>query len=215
MEDIDYWRLCDELSIKDAALLVVGVDPSSEDGALCEHCAIEKRPTGYEAAKKGISNALRRGDISGEAILEQEYNSDYDQFTAIENSIDPSLSSVEVDSLRAWLERRGIRTGFFFSSKASCPDYLDTKHPRYAPKLAAAVQVWQAMEDENLLRGKSPIQAMEAWLESRYKRLGLAHERDNKSNKTKAGDMNNSAISEVAKVANWQPTGGAPKTPDC
>lgn len=213
MEEIDYWRLCDELSVKDAALLVIGVDPSSEDGAHCEHSAIEKRPTGYEAVKKGISNALRRGDISGEAILEQEYNSDYDQFTTIENSIDPSLSSVEVDSLRTWLERRGIRTGFFFPSATDRPDYLDTKHPRYAPKLAAAVHVWQAMEDVNLLRGKSPFQAMEAWLESRYRELGLAHERDNERNGTKAGDMNNSAISEVAKVANWQPAGGAPKTP--
>jgi len=213
MKTIDYWRLLDELSVKDAALLVIGVDPSSEDGALCESWSIEKRPTGYEATKRGIENALRRGLVIGEVIPGEEYNSDIDAFTVIENSIDPSRSLVEVDSLRTWLESRGIRTGFFFPSAEGHPDYLDTKHPRYAPKLAAAVRVWQAMEDENLLRGKSPFQAMEAWLESRYKELGLAHERGNDKNRTKAGDMNNSAISDVAKVANWQPAGGAPKTP--
>ncbi len=30
------WRLCDELSVKNAALLVVDVDPASETGSLCE-----------------------------------------------------------------------------------------------------------------------------------------------------------------------------------
>lgn len=213
MEEILYWRLCDQLSVKEAALLMIGIDPSGEVGSSCEICTIEKRPKGYEATKNGIASALRREIVSGQVVPEEYYNSEVDAFIAIENSIDPCRSSVDVDSLRNWLESRGIRTGFFFPSATGSPDYLDPKNPRYAPKLAAAVRVWQAMGDENLLRGKSPVQAMEAWLESRYKELGLAHERNNERNGTKAGDMNNSAISEVAKVANWQLSGGAPKTP--
>lgn len=213
MEEIDYWRLCDQLSIKEAALLVIGIDPSSEVGAFCENSPIEKRPKGYEATKNGIASALRREIVSGQVVPEEDYNSEVDAFIAIENSIDPSRSTVDVDSLRNWLESRGMRTGFFSSSTTGSPDYLDPRNPRYAPKLAAAVKVWQAMEDGNLLRGKSPVKAMEAWLESRYKELGLAHERGNEKNGTKAGDMNNLAISEVAKVANWQLSGGAPKTP--
>ena len=120
---------------------------------------------------------------------------------------------IEVDDLRTWLSNKGYRTGFFFPDSTDAPDYLDPKNPRYAPKLAAAVRVWQAMEDENLRRGKNPFSAMEQYLESRYKEFGLFHEKDNLKNGTAAGDINKTAISEVAKVANWQPGGGAPKTP--
>ena len=127
---------------------------------------------------------------------------------------DWGLSTVKRVELVEWLSEQGIRSGFFFpNAKPSAdPDYLDPNHPRYAPKLAASVKVWLAMDDENLRRGKGTIVAMEQWLESRYKELGLVHEKDNKNNGTKSGDMNNSAISEAAKVANWQ-YGGSPKTP--
>jgi hypothetical protein len=117
------------------------------------------------------------------------------------------------DDLSEWLESNGMKTGFFFPDSTDAPDYLDPKNSRYAPKLAAAVRVWQAMEDENLRRGKNPFSAMEQYLESRYKEYGLFHEKDNQKNGTVAGDINKTAISEVAKVANWQPGGGAPKTP--
>ena len=128
-------------------------------------------------------------------------------------SPDWGLTTVAVDDLRTWLVHAGFRTGFFFPAATDAPDYLDPKNLRYAPKLAAAVRVWQAMEDENLRRGKSAKTAMEQWCETRYKELGLIHARDNQKNGTKAGDVNKTAIEEAAKVANWEDGGGAPKTP--
>jgi hypothetical protein len=129
--------------------------------------------------------------------------------------VEPDWEKTTIDrsSVKEWLANNGIHTGFFFPDSTDAPDYLDPKNPRYAPKLAAAVRVWQAMEDENLRRGKNPFSAMEQYLESRYKEYGLFHEKDNPKNGTVAGDINKTAISEVAKVANWQPGGGAPKTP--
>jgi len=50
MEDLDYWRVCDELSIIQAALLIAGRNPSS-DAAYVERLEPENRPVGYEAAK--------------------------------------------------------------------------------------------------------------------------------------------------------------------
>ena len=97
------------------------------------------------------------------------------------------------------------------------PDYLDPKNPRYAAKLEAAVKVWLAMEDENLRRGRTPAQAMIAWLESRYAQFGLIHKQSGKNSNGettyKIGERNDGAIKEVAKVANWESDGGAPKTP--
>lgn len=90
---------------------------------------------------------------------------------------------------------------------------LDQSHPRYSAKLAAAIQVWEAMEDENLRRGKSAMSAMATWLEINHQILGLVQKRDNERNGYKAGDMNKTAISEVAKICNWEIDGGAPPTP--
>jgi hypothetical protein len=61
----------------------------------------------------------------------------------IEGSIDISVSRVDVESLRAWLGNRGFKSGFFFPAETNTPNYLDSQHPRYAPKLAAAVRAWQ------------------------------------------------------------------------
>lgn len=114
-----------------------------------------------------------------------------------------ATSLVGVDDLKNWLISRNMKTGFFFESKEKVSDYLDRAHPRFSAKLAAAINVWEAMDDENLLNGKSPKTAMTEWLTSRYKELGLVHN----------GKISNNAIENVVAVVNWQTTGGAPKTP--
>ena len=65
---------------------------------------------------------------------------------------------VEVEELRAMLSSKGICTGFFFQdsiNSTDAPDYLNPKHPRFSPKLSAAIYVWLIMEDENLIRGEN------------------------------------------------------------
>lgn len=81
------------------------------------------------------------------------------------------------------------------------PDYLDPNHPRYAPKLAAAVQAWLAVTDPGK---KTPKTALKEWLQEHageYKGL------------TSDGEPLETPINQCAKVANWEPEGGAPKTP--
>jgi hypothetical protein len=203
MEDFDYWRLCDELSIVQAALLIAGRDPSS-DAAYVEGWEAEKRPAGYEAAKTAISNALRRGAISGKLIPINEYDINGNECGSVRESIDVAMSRIEVESLRTWLGGRGLKTGFFFPEPSEFRDYLDPKHSRYAPKLAAAILAWQATGNEAAIGGKSPKQVLMKWLREHAAEFGLTDE-DGKPNET--------GIEEAAKVANWQPSGGAPKTP--
>ncbi|MHA6844257.1 hypothetical protein [Ralstonia syzygii] len=80
-------------------------------------------------------------------------------------------------------------------------DFLDPNHPRYALKLAAAVSAWRAVESS---KGVSPKQAIAKWLREHAEEFGLSDAN---------GKPNETGIEEVAKVANWQPSGGAPKTP--
>lgn len=61
--------------------------------------------------------------------------------------------------------------------------------------------VKKAVDD---LKGKSPKQALSKWLREHAAEFGLSDEE---------GKPNETGIEEAAKVANWQPGGGAPKTP--
>lgn len=197
---LNFWRLCDEMSVVQAALLIVGRNPGGTDG-YAEGWQMHERPAGYEAAKVAISNALRRDLIKGRQTPHFDFDNNGNRCGYIEDSIDLAESRVEVESLKSWLVSRGIKTGFFFPVATDAPDYLDRHHPRYAPKLAAAVRAWLAVDDP---KGKHPKQALSKWLREHSADFGLSDDE---------GKPNEQGIDECAKVANWQPGGGAPKTP--
>ncbi|MBL4618633.1 MAG: hypothetical protein JKX88_00870 [Marinicaulis sp.] len=207
MESLDYWRLCEELTLVQAACLLAGGDPAAES-INKQNLESEKiRLHGYKAALAAIKQALQNGRIKGiiKPRIEQR-PVDPDDFTStdieIPDSIDAYESFIQVKSLKKWLRFRGITTGFFFPGDNILPDYLDKTHDRYAPKLAAAVQAWIALEDSSLIK-KSPKQALIRWLREHSKELELCHS---------DGKPNESGIEEIAKVANWLRRGGAPKT---
>lgn len=203
MDSLDYWRLCSELNVVQAALLVAGEDPSVT-AAYVEGRSVEDRPTGYEAAKAAISNALRRNHIEGTLVPIYEYDINGSPCGEIENSIDIQESMVLVSSLRDWLVSRGFTKGFFFEGEVAAPTYLDSSHSRYAPKLAAAIRAWEAVDNAALLSGKTPKQALMKWFRENATSFHLTDSE---------GRPVDQSIEEIAKVANWQPLGGAPKTP--
>ncbi|MDN7754096.1 hypothetical protein [Burkholderia gladioli] len=225
MTELDLYRIAVSYTLTDAAALLVGGKPSlvlypSEwnryrfglnGDANNEFRAALQALVG---AVSHTSNPLRASKIfyGGDAESRMAL-SEFPEGSRIVPELDPSRTTVEAEDLRQWLSARGVRTGFFFPDALPEPDYLDPNHPRFAPKLAAAVKAWLAMEDENLRRGKGTIAALEGWLETRYKELGLVHERDHAKNGVKAGELNRTAIEEAAKVANWRQAGGAVGTP--
>jgi len=206
MNDLNKWQLSDHLSIVQAALLVCNLDPARYQSTV-EDADAAQRPSGYEAAKAAISNALQMELIEGQLIPHYYYNDEAGPPAGeVDGSIDPAESIVEVESLRAWLAGRGVTTGFFFPTKTlrKSPAYLDRNHPRYAPKLAAAVAAWEACSDNSTTQGKSPKQALTNWVLENAKEFGLCSDE---------GVQNREGINQVATVANWDPKGGAPRTP--
>jgi hypothetical protein len=203
LASLNYWRLCDELTVMQAALLIVSEDPSKNEHI--ENWKMEERPHGYEAAKTAISNALRKGSIKGKLIPFYEIEINGNSCGEILDSIDIKESRVDVESLRTWLRSRGVKTGFFFPTTSDYQDYLNPEHPRYAPKLAAAVQAWLAVGENAGKDGKSVKQSLLKWLREHAAIYKLSDD-DGKPNET--------GIEECAKVANWQDKGGAPKTPN-
>lgn len=186
MESLDYWRLCDELSIIQAALLIVGKDPS-ESQEYIEMWEPHKRPKGFEAAKSALKAAVNSKKI----VAKVRYS------TMDSSEPDWHISTVSVDSLKQWLVSRGFTSGFFFPEKQYNLPYLDVAHPQYAPKLAVAIMAWEAVTNNRyLLRNKTPKKAIGSWLETNAEKYGLTKQ----------------AIEEIAKIANWNTKGGAPTT---
>ena len=197
----DYWRLCDTFTVKQAALLIVGIDPQSENGTYCEQWKPHERADGYEAAKQAITSNLLNGTIQGKhfEIADSDINGNF--IGSIDGTTDIDLSTVERDSVAAWIYSRGIFSGFFQPAITNMPDYLDPENPRYAPKLAAAVKAWEAVTDP---KGKSPKKALDKWLRENAADFGLTDD---------DGNPVNQAIEDCSKIANWLPGGGPPKTP--
>jgi hypothetical protein len=206
LEPLDYWRLSDVLTVLQAALLLVGEDPSQS--ANVENWEVSKRPAGYEAVKWAIVRGLQAKTILGteRPFTRTVHHEDesYVEELEISGSVDVATSTVHVGSLRDWLRERGFTEGFFFPAKQPEFEFLDRKHPRFAPKLAAAVKAWRTMADVEMTKGKSPKQALMKWLREHALEFGLTDEE---------GKPNETGIEEIAKVANWAQSGGAPRTP--
>lgn len=200
MDNLDLWRLCDELSLDQAACLIIGINPSSEEGSSCHNWKIHEQPSGYHAAVTGISNALRSGSIKGKVVREKLYDINGNPYDEIEDSIIVQASTVDVESLKSWLASRGFRKGFFFPEPISSTDYLDPSNPRFAPKLALAVEAWLAVTDSGK---KSPKQALEKWIREHAAKFNLVDDE---------GKPIETAVEECSKVANWSLSGGAPKS---
>ncbi|WP_288901644.1 hypothetical protein [uncultured Sneathiella sp.] len=203
MEFFDYWRLCDDLSIVQAALLIVGEDPSSVHWFV-EGLDVDKRPFGYEAAKTALINALKKETIEGYLCFQHEHDIN-GNVVGDGDEVDISASLISVESLKVFLKARGIKSGFFFPESNDRRNYLDPTNSCYAPKLAAAVAVWENVSsDETRLSGKTPKQAIEKWLREHANEFGLTGT---------DGNPVAAAIEQISKVTNWKPEGGAAKTP--
>lgn len=198
---MSYWRLAEELTLQDAALLILGLDPTRFGGV--ERKAAQ--PSGYAALRASLIAAARRGSVVSRIVgYEREVldpDGKYLGELEIAGSVDPSSSYVDVGSLIAWLKSRGHTTGFFFERGGSIEPYLDPENPRYPQKLAAAVKAWIAAGEAPT--SQTPKQQIMKWLRENAVHFGLSGEN---------GKAIESAIEDIATVANWAPKGGAPKT---
>lgn len=195
-EEYDFWKLCDTLSVVHAALLIAGEDPN--DFPYLMRWDIDKRPKRFNAVFTALKNAINSKKLN--AIMEYD-----DNFNS--PSVDWEETIVEVTDLKEWLKSRGFCKGFFFplEGNSDLPKYLDKNHHCYAPKLAAAVNAWEAVSSNcQAIKGKSVKQTIGKWVREHAAQFQLTDE---------DGKQNESGINEVIKVANWDIKGGAPRTP--
>lgn len=186
------WRLVEAVSIRAAACILTGTDPAPY------RYGNSILPSDVEAMETALEQAILMGRLRPFAAW--AYNPQLSEEVPIaEDEIDPHLNlvsqqtTVRVVDLVEWADARGVphcwRVANTPSGNAS--DLAD-----FPDELRAAVEAFKAVHaDPRALAGKSPRQALGAWL---------------KANKP---GLSEGARDRIATVANWQPTGGAPKTP--
>lgn len=106
---------------------------------------------------------------------------------------------IDVEHLTDWLKRRGVFPAFFFPSGKK-EGFRDKSHGRYTPKLACAVAAWEAVTKAG--PNKSVKQTLTDWIQSNGINFGLGTE----------GVVTPTAAEEVAKISNWNTSGGATAT---
>ncbi|WP_375668248.1 hypothetical protein [Bartonella sp. AP36NXGY] len=208
-DSLKFWRLSEKLTILQAALLIVGLNPGKylfvnklepEKSDIYEDnlSVSSEKTANFRAAYHAIVQAGKSNR------LEIEWS--YYNFS---DFIDADSSYVRVDDLKEWLSSRGLRPAFFFPEDDSAETkdqkyyaFQDPTHPRYAPKLAAIVAAWEAVSEAE--GGKTVKGTLIKWLSEHAVQYKLVDDDNLPREKL---------IEELAAVANWEPTGGAPKTP--
>jgi hypothetical protein len=113
---------------------------------------------------------------------------------------DWNVTSIEVDCVKEWYSSRGFFPAFFFP-KGNAEGFRDSNNSRYSAKLATAISAWEAVKKPN--KNKSPKQSLTDWIVSNGVQFGLGND---------DGVVSPTVAEEIAKVANWQTSGGATRT---
>lgn len=198
MNALAYWALCPTFSIVQAAFLFCGKDPSHIDRQ--SEWLTKNHPHGYIPVKTSLLNAVVSGRLK--ATMSFVY---YEEGES--RDIDIHQTQIAREDLDEFFDNGGV-PGHFFGRRfnnSSAGAARAGGAGQLPPKLNAALKAWAAVSSDPLLvRGKSPKQALKAWLVEHADELGL-RKRD--------GELNEAGIEEICKVANWRPEGGATPTP--
>ncbi len=191
MEGIEHWKDFQKYSLLQAVLLHIGVNPARTNAFSEASCRIdpEIRLMFIPARNKFI-----------QAIEESRLRAQVVRGPAPGNRIDMEKTFILLENIQTWLHFAKIPSEFFGESGE--PDYLNPKHKRYAPKLAAVVNAWLEIEGDPELERLSAKQVLTKWLRGNARKFELAD---------KAGNPKETSIDECARVGNWERKGGRRK----
>jgi len=198
LDRLDYWRLCTDFTVVQAALIVCGIPPEDMQWSV-ERTTETQCPAGYVAIRTALANGLNSGRIKPSKV--SFHCTDEGDET---NHFDIQSTTIAIEEIDRFLKSMGVICDFFDRAMGNNGSEMGAVAPM-PPKLNAALKAWSAVSsDATRLRGRSPKQALEQWLVENAAELGILNG-DGRPNRT--------GIEEICKVANWKPSGGAPSTP--
>ena len=191
----DSWHLCENVNIVEGTLLGLGFEPQHLSD-IVEGLSDSNKPSGYVALRKAIIEGIETSKIEGKIIRTSHF-----AIKAEEAPVSFLQSNVALSSLKHWIIEKGVLNNRFFSTTLSSESFRNEVHPRYSSKLVAVVEAWENYDEVSNGVG-TPKQKLSKWLRINASRLNLTNE---------DGAPSENVIEELAKVANWAKSGGAPK----
>lgn len=207
IDGIEQWKLCKELTLHQAALLIIGANPSEfiigTRGRLADEDAI--LPKSYHPILQALKSDILSSKLRADKVKELKHAVVNNRSVLVEkDTLNIEKTTVKVSDLKKWPPAKQLKSKVLFE-ELHAEDYLNPENPAYSAKLAAAVKAWQAVSSNpSLFKTKSPKQAIEKWLYAHASDFGLL---------LADGNPNKTGIEEISKVVNWKTLGGAPKTP--
>jgi len=201
-DELDYFRLVDDLSINEAAALIAGASPNDVylddyDGSSTWRIRDDIPNKKFSAVATGLVRSVERGDIPAILVTGAKprfWKSDSSADWQPIGEIDQSRTTIHRDDIREWLKKRGFTHGFFFPSSANAEAPYLVHGDHYAPKLAACVMAWQAAHNDPSAH-KNPKSYMVDWLSKNAAGLGVTA-------------LSESSLDELAAVSNWEKSPG-------
>jgi len=202
LKAIEFWKLCESITIFQATMLILGIDPGNTRSHSVENSTDPVE--GYGAVKTALMAAIKSKLIQAEIEEEYDYDASGEPHGVKPGTMDLDRTFISVDSLIDFLWKRSVSTEVFGKPEKFHQE-LDPDSEFYAPKLAAAVDAWVQVTSERRFETQgTPKRWIEKWLREHATKYAL----------TKPdGTLNEDAIQQIAKIVNWKPEGGAGKTP--
>lgn len=194
IDDLSEWRLVPALTVYEIALLAKGYNPA-------DHLELTQWPPKINRETYALIRSLQHAAVDKKLSFVFSAGS----LPRQEVIVDWLNTKFSAASVREWIAKNGVVSEFFNPvADFIATDFSNTQNPHFAFKLAAAVRAWKHVSAHpETRRNKRPKTALKNWLEANADDLGLL----------KAdGELNHSAIAEIATVANWEQKGGAPAT---
>ncbi len=192
----DYWKLwkiVDPISIREAARLLAGLNPRPSSNRMDADREKAAKADAYDVA---LIRAVQSGRLHAVSALAWEADG-YEHWPVACNPDSGELcneTKISVAKLAQWAH--GCELRHYWPVDSNQPEQGTLDLAAYPVELRAAIEAFDAVRhDTKATGGKSAKQALAAWLEANKPEL-TANARD-----------------RIAIVANWQPVGGAPKTP--
>ena len=188
---LNHWRRADALTIREAACLLTGIDPSSFAD---RHKLL---PMDVNALATALARSVLAGRLPAFAVWTWDEQGELMPIEVVNISRHTHISDdtiLLVNDLVNWCNGRNISHIWDLTESTLGPPIRDLSN--YPDELRAAIAAFEAVHaDPSATAKRTPKAALAAWLEvNRPELSGNARER-------------------IATVANWQPAGGAPKTP--
>jgi hypothetical protein len=235
MDSLEHWRSSTDLSVVQAALLMVGIDPSSEVGANCDSWKTHEQPPAYVSAKSALTKAILNGRLDA-AIRRSAWHRGWDEEPGVGEHLAKIVEiypdySAELESsgpfgdppwrtakLRKVIYRAEPDWNMTTVEVTALRKWLSTQDVRSGFFFLEARQAVDVPDylDKNHPRHSPWIAAViMAWWHAKVSPGKSVKAGIKQWLRNHAGDyaLSEAGIEACSKVANYARSGGAPKTP--